>query len=144
MVYLSARCVCLCVPIVHLHVSLCRHDVNVCMLPPPPIGMSKHDVDVFRGKLDKALAKFVKKHSHHLPPTQPPQQGGGAGLPTQPPLQGGGADQDNRQWSGHEGDPPDGDMGGATGRGEGLEEAQSDEESPELLSTMTKELQLSN
>ena len=93
--------------------------------------MSKHDVDVFRGKLDKAFAKFVKKHSHHLPPTQPP-------------LQGGGADQDNRQWSGHEGDPPGGDMGGAIGRGEGLEEAQSDEESPELLSTMTKELQLSN
>ena len=42
--------------------------------------MKRGDVDSFVTKLDKTLAKFMRKHSNHLPQQQPQQ-------PLQQPLQ---------------------------------------------------------
>ncbi len=78
--------------------------------------MTGGDVEGFCGKLDKAFAKFVKKHSHHLP--------------IQPHPQGGGAEEGSSE------------VGGAEERGERPEADLVDEEDSEMLSAITKQLQL--
>lgn len=87
--------------------------------------MTRNDVDVFCGKLDKAFTKFVKKHAHLIPPTQPHPQESRA--------------EDDQQDRGR-----GAEEGSALQDGvEGLEEGH-DEEDQELLSAMTQELHLSN